>query len=179
MPGQQATMQFQIFDVFLQGKTVSASYDLSIRSDSTEIYKTSGTSLNSKDKWNEAKFTLPRDANTIMVSFENVGGNQLAKADFPLTIPHTSEQTLIPSWIKNNAGWWCQKTISDDEFLKGIGYLISKNIIKVDAKYQSSEQKSIPQWVRNNSCWWSDNSISDNEFVNGIAYLVTNGIIKS
>jgi hypothetical protein len=169
---------FKVYDIFLQGKAVSVSYDLSVMSDSQEIYKTSGISSDSKDKWDEIKFDLPTDASKITVLFENVNGNNLARAELPIMIPKT-QQTTIPSWIKNNAGWWCQKSISDDEFLKGIQYLVGKNIIKVNAQYQSHEQKSIPQWVRNNSCWWSDGSISDDEFINGIAYLIENGIIKS
>jgi hypothetical protein len=179
IPGKEATIQFKIYDVFLQGKTVSVNYDLAIKSGNAEIYRTSSVSSDSKDKWNEAKFAVP-DASKITVSFENVGGNKLAKMEVPLTIPNTQNlETKMPPWIKNNAGWWCQKQISDDEFLKGIGYLIGQKIIDVGAQYQGGEQKSVPEWVRNNSCWWANNSISDDEFVNGIAYLVKNGIIKS
>ena len=45
-------------------------------------------------------------------------------------IPNT-EPTSIPSWIKNNAGWWSKGAISDDEFVRGIQYLISVGIIKI------------------------------------------------
>jgi len=37
----------------------------------------------------------------------------------------------IPSWIKNNADWWSQGLISDDDFVKGIQYLVENGIIKV------------------------------------------------
>jgi len=37
----------------------------------------------------------------------------------------------IPSWIKNNADWWNQGLITDDDFLKGIQYLIEQGIINV------------------------------------------------
>jgi len=37
----------------------------------------------------------------------------------------------IPSWIKNNADWWAQGLISDDEFVKGIQYLVEQGIIQV------------------------------------------------
>jgi hypothetical protein len=37
----------------------------------------------------------------------------------------------IPSWIKNNAGWWSQDLIADTEFVSGIQYLISNGIIQV------------------------------------------------
>ena len=35
----------------------------------------------------------------------------------------------IPSWIKNNAEWWSQGLISDEDFKKGIQYLIQQRII--------------------------------------------------
>ena len=38
---------------------------------------------------------------------------------------------IVPSWIKNNACWWSQGLISDDDFASGIEYLINQGIIKV------------------------------------------------
>ena len=37
----------------------------------------------------------------------------------------------IPDWVKNNAGWWADGLISEDEFLNGIKYMIEKGIIRV------------------------------------------------
>ena len=37
----------------------------------------------------------------------------------------------IPDWIKNNAKWWSEGKISDDDFSKGIEYMIKVGIIKV------------------------------------------------
>ena len=37
----------------------------------------------------------------------------------------------IPDWIKNNACWWNQDLISDDDFASGIEYLINQGIIIV------------------------------------------------
>lgn len=42
----------------------------------------------------------------------------------------TNSTQQIPSWIKNNAKWWAEGQISDDEFLKGIQYLVSNGIIR-------------------------------------------------
>ena len=42
------------------------------------------------------------------------------------------EKKEIPSWIKNNAGWWADGIISDKDFLSTIQYLIEKGIIKLD-----------------------------------------------
>jgi len=40
-------------------------------------------------------------------------------------------EKTIPEWIKNNADWWSQGLISDDDFVKGIQYLVEQGIIKV------------------------------------------------
>ncbi len=37
----------------------------------------------------------------------------------------------IPSWIKNNAGWWADGQIDDNSFVQGIQYLIKEGIIKI------------------------------------------------
>jgi hypothetical protein len=41
------------------------------------------------------------------------------------------ENAKIPSWYKTNAKWWSEKEITDEEFVKGIQYLLSKKIITV------------------------------------------------
>jgi len=38
----------------------------------------------------------------------------------------------IPAWIKNAASWWSEGKISEDEFIKGIEYLVEKRILNVD-----------------------------------------------
>ena len=37
----------------------------------------------------------------------------------------------VPSWIKNNAGWWATDQIDDSSFLQGIQYLVQNGIIVV------------------------------------------------
>jgi len=38
---------------------------------------------------------------------------------------------IIPSWIKNNAGWWADGQIDDTTFVQGIQYMITKGIIVI------------------------------------------------
>jgi type VI protein secretion system component Hcp len=40
-------------------------------------------------------------------------------------------ETKVPEWIKNNAKWWSEGSITDDDFVKGIQYLVEKGIIRV------------------------------------------------
>ena len=37
----------------------------------------------------------------------------------------------ISDWIKNNAKWWSEGKISDDDFSKGIEYMVKVGIIKI------------------------------------------------
>ena len=37
----------------------------------------------------------------------------------------------IPSWIKNNAGWWADGQIDDSSFVSGLQWLISNGIMKI------------------------------------------------
>jgi hypothetical protein len=57
--------------------------------------------------------------------------------DFPSFYVYGSEN-FVPSWIKNNAKWWSEGNISDQNFLDGIEFLIENGIIK-----RSEEAKSI------------------------------------
>lgn len=86
----------------------------------------------------------------------------------------------IPSWIKNNAKWWADGTIGDDDFIKGIQYLIQNGAMKIPHGGSSnSTSHQIPVWIKKNAGWWADGTITDDDFVKGVQYLVTNGIIKA
>mgnify|MGYP001261469860 CR=1 FL=1 len=88
--------------------------------------------------------------------------------------------TSIPTWIKNNAGWWAEGQIDDNSFVQGIQFMIKENIISIPNLPESSSEtaESVPAWVKNNAGWWAEGQIDDNSFVQGIEYLVKVGIIK-
>ncbi len=85
----------------------------------------------------------------------------------------------IPSWVRNNAGWWSTGQIQDSDFVSGIEFLITEDIILIPIT-QSSQGTSqeIPSWIKNNAGWWADGLINDTDFVSGIQYLISNGIMK-
>jgi len=85
----------------------------------------------------------------------------------------------IPTWIKNNAGWWADGDISDSAFIDGIEYLIKNEIIVVPiTEINSKEEATVPEWIKNNAGWWADDQIPDSAFIDGIEYLVKSGIIQ-
>ena len=87
----------------------------------------------------------------------------------------------IPQWIKNNAGWWSDKQISDADFSKGLEYLIRINMIKIPDTVSvgtNVSQTYIPEWIRTTTGWWSASQISDEEFTKSIEYLISQRIIQ-
>jgi len=84
----------------------------------------------------------------------------------------------IPDWIKNNAGWWAEGAISQEDFISGLQYLIQKGILQIPQTQVTSEKSDqVPVWVKNNAAWWADGTITEREFVNSIQYLMKIGLI--
>ena len=101
--------------------------------------------------------------------------NPTKKPDFLKKI----EENTIPSWVKNNAGWWADSKISDNDFISGIKYLVENKIIKVSTSVNKENSTDpIPPWIKNNAGWWSSGKISDKDFLTGVEYLIENSIIK-
>ncbi|MCH6586535.1 MAG: hypothetical protein IH792_05865 [Thaumarchaeota archaeon] len=90
-----------------------------------------------------------------------------------------TSQIQIPDWVRNNAGWWATGQIGDSDFVSGIEFLITEDIIAIPPT-QSGQGTSqeIPGWIKNNAGWWADGLIEDVDFVSGIQYLISNGIMK-
>lgn len=85
----------------------------------------------------------------------------------------------VPAWIKSNAGWWADGTITESEFVQGIEFLIKDGIIQVPPTQVSAEKsQGVPEWVKNNAAWWANGDIDDNSFLQGIQYMVKTGLIS-
>ena len=100
-----------------------------------------------------------------------------------LTSPEPSlnnyQGSVIPEWVKNNATWWSEGVIYDNDFVSGIEFLIKEGVIMVSVTESGEKSDAvIPEWVKNNAAWWSEDIISEKEFLSGIEYLVNNGIIQ-
>ncbi len=92
--------------------------------------------------------------------------------------PFVSAQN-VPEWVKNNAAWWSEGTISEDEFVSAIQFLIKENILIVPETSMAEENtpQGVPEWVKNNAKWWADGIITEGEFLNGIQHLIKIGIL--
>ena len=62
------------------------------------------------------------------------------------TIPlaqNAQAESLIPDWIKSNAGWWAEGTVDDETFLNGIEFLIENKIINVSSESEIIDVDTI------------------------------------
>ncbi|MFQ5781567.1 MAG: phosphate/phosphite/phosphonate ABC transporter substrate-binding protein [Nitrosopumilus sp.] len=57
----------------------------------------------------------------------------IGAATIPLT-QNVQAESLVPEWIKTNAGWWSEGTVDDTTFLNGITYLLENDIIDVSSE---------------------------------------------
>jgi len=203
--GSTTTFYIDILDAFYVERQVSVSFDLSIFHDGEEIARTSGASTGAQVTRNaddntqlsflqsSVKFDVPDNVSGIItLQFENLNGSDLADAIFSVVVDRVSiDETSIPAWIKNNAGWWATDQIDDSSFLQGIQYLIQEGIMIIPPTETSDDSDAIPDagqraqtfdqrvpaWIKNNAGWWATDQIDDSSFLQGIQYLVSIGII--
>jgi hypothetical protein len=82
---------------------------------------------NNADWW--VKDTVPDDEFASGIEFLIKEG--IIKVPLTQNSPQLENDVKIPSWIKNNADWWSKDLISDEEFAKGLEFLVSHGIIDV------------------------------------------------
>ena len=58
-------------------------------------------------------------------------GESLWKYDGSTMTSENQTNSEIPDWIRNNAKWWGDGLITDQDYIQGLQYLISKGILKV------------------------------------------------
>ena len=54
----------------------------------------------------------------------------------------SAEESLIPVWIKNNAGWWADDQISDTEFISALQFLVKEGILIIPDENNSQNIQS-------------------------------------
>ena len=67
------------------------------------------------------------------------------------TIVSSAEAAGVPAWVKNNAGWWADGTISENDFLNGIQYLIKMGIMQVSSTAVTDDMSSPSQYQSSSS----------------------------
>ena len=63
-----------------------------------------------------------------------------------LSVPLTQTaqaESLVPEWIKTNAGWWADGALDDETFLNGIKFLLENGIIDVSSKSNTAIAETL------------------------------------
>ena len=86
----------------------------------------------------KSKFSFVDDSKDPQSYVDRYNNESTYKEWFDENYPdYTIEEAVgvtqpIPAWIKNTANWWSEGMISEDEFIKGIEFLVEKRILNVN-----------------------------------------------
>ena len=191
-PGEKIPLTFSFFDANNESvKDILFAYSISDYS-GKEIWSNMGISekylgILSPHGIYQESVLIPTDGNyqlkIILIGHDSRNFEKYftSKSDFSLNSVYVNKEksVLVPSWIKNNAGWWADGIMGDQEFVQSIQFLINENIIHIHVtESKSTGSKEIPSWIKNNAGWWADDLISEGDFVKGIEFLISQGIIR-
>lgn len=128
--------------------------------------------------------TTEQETNSI-ISNPEPGPVQQSVIPEPVLVetPESNEekQTAIPIWVKNNAGWYADDQIDDQNFVAGLQYMITENIIKVpkiEDGYAKVQSEKVPSWIKDVAGFWADDGIDDETFTQALQWLISNGVVK-
>jgi len=100
---------------------------------------------------------FPIGETRVLCEVKDNSGN-LAREILKVTV--TPPEFLMPDWIKEVGGFWCNDEIDDDGFIQAIQYLIENDIVIVPvSEFGSGSAEEIPSWIKNNACWWNQATI--------------------
>lgn len=125
-----------------------------------------------------------RPSSIVLSNYKEFVRNVISKYPYtPTEKPKELENPQvkpIPDWIRNSASWWAASQITDEDFAKGIEYLIARKIIEIpdNKSSEGSSGQELPSWLRNNAGWWAEELVSDEEFFKSIQWLVDNGFVN-
>ncbi|MDX1596938.1 MAG: hypothetical protein R3327_08385, partial [Nitrosopumilaceae archaeon] len=75
----------------------------------------------------------------FMIKNNIISGYQVSST----ALTGVSDEVKIPTWIKNNARWWSQNEISDQDFVKGIDFMIEEKILDLGPNVIKNTQNTI------------------------------------
>jgi len=110
------------------------------------------------------------DVSVKQQSYKLVDTNKITSSNYVTGVS-------IPMWVKHNAKFWSDGSITDTQFTQGIQYLIETNVIKIPFSSTNNTLSEIPSWVKSDATSWYQGSMSDNEFAGAILYLISNGLV--
>ncbi|MBA4453779.1 MAG: DM13 domain-containing protein [Nitrosopumilaceae archaeon] len=181
IPGELTTLRTDFINPQTQKTQVHIDWTFSVSKDGEIIWGPTQLSHTSEGFLKNLRYEFESEGlYTIEFGVEGILFQPIPQevVSFDIAVGDVVPSSAIPEWIKNNAGWWADGTITDSDFLTGIQYLIQQDILSVpQTSVTEGQEKEIPDWIKNNAGWWSQGQISDDDFLNGIQYLIGIGLI--
>lgn len=103
-------------------------------------------------------------------------GDEL-RTSFVVTVGYDIVQ--IPNWLKHTTKLWTSSSISDNEYINTLEFLLEKDMIKVPFSKtpKAPSNTEIPIWIKSNSAKWSSNGLTNDEFSIGIQWMLERGVL--
>lgn len=87
-------------------------------------------------------------------------------------------QSILPQWVKIDAGLWSLNSISDTEFKNAVEFVITSQLIqKTTFSDTDIIVSDIPNWLKNIAGWLLQDEISESDFINSIMHLCNEKLI--
>ena len=102
-----------------------------------------------------------------------------------IALAQTGNSIQLPDWFKNNANWWNDGSISEQDIVNAIENLIEREIIIIDLSSiettdsEPQERSKILRDVKNVFGLWGDDLADDSAIGNQIKVLIEERIIDS
>lgn len=87
-------------------------------------------------------------------------------------------KNLVPQWVKQDAMWWHDGKISDNEFINSIKWLVEKKIIPIQLVVFNNSTQNRSYEFKDISYNWGVRKISDKDFVNTVRYMIENNVMN-
>ena len=110
--------------VFDQDRKLVVNEKISVNSDSTFSYE-----LTSDAKFSEGEHTMRVQYGSSKVTVEQT--SFMINSGDSMPLEKVASDTAIPTWVKNNAGWWADGSIDDGSFVQGIQFMIKEGLMRV------------------------------------------------
>ncbi|MCH8085597.1 MAG: hypothetical protein IIC15_04095, partial [Thaumarchaeota archaeon] len=96
-----------------------------------------------------------------------------------LSLNVSAEEGLIPSWIKNTAGYWVDGQIGDSEFITALQFLVKEGILVIPSEQNKKTdvlQLSVKELKDQAISWNYEDILRDEEYYKGKIIYVTGSI---
>jgi hypothetical protein len=90
----------------------------------------------------------------------------------------STSDDYVPHWMKNTAKWWHDGTITDNEFVNAIKYLVENKVIPIKFVVYDKIPTALPPSLKDIAYHWSTGKISDKDFVGTLRMLIKSGTIE-